>query len=526
MDKVFVIKNEPTADELWAGIGGNFDSLSQIVCEFIDNSISNFTGNNCNQRNIRIILKNKSNKTVRIIIEDSGTGIKSLDEAFTLGSKKCGESTLNEHGFGMKHALASANPENDTWSISTRTSEDIKKGKFKRISAPYKISDFKGEYLDMNEWPKDSAYGQSGTIVSFECTWDMFNSLSRGIKGSFSNFETLCDILYEDLGFIYADILLKNKVTIQMVVDNGMSEPASYNVSAVVPKWESDIKPGEGFVKYNLGNGEVTINYHFGTIIDCREKDDGNGHTYTRTIFDNDITRKYYGRNMASSGVELRFNGRLMCYNLFKEIWGIEKHNAYNDLLVQINIESNNIKALPETRTSKNGLREGDYKLDKLYEWIRRCLHEPKKNISLTDNERDIFERLKEVKEKQYSDFNPCVVETEHFVFSNTGSSNDRERIDLYVNVNDTITIYEGKKKRTTAKDVYQLRMYWDGLVFDKVHPDKAIIIAEEHSSGVKTLVDVINGMKDQSGRKYNFVCKTWEDESLQEELKLKKSVS
>ena len=48
MDKVFVIKNEPTADELWAGIGGNFDSLSQIVCEFIDNSISFFkSSNNC-----------------------------------------------------------------------------------------------------------------------------------------------------------------------------------------------------------------------------------------------------------------------------------------------------------------------------------------------------------------------------------------------------------------------------------------------------------------------------------------------
>ena len=337
MNNEFSIKNEPSADELWAGIGGNFDSLSQIMCEFIDNSISNFMGNNCNQRNIRIIIKNVSNKKVKIFMEDSGTGIKLLDEAFTLGSKKCGESTLNEHGFGMKHALASANPDNDTWSICTRTDEDIKKNKFKKISAPYKIKDFKGEYLDMSNWPKESAYGQSGTVISFDCNWDMFNSLSRGIKGGVSNFETLCDIFYEDLGFIYADILHKNKTTIQLVVDNGNSDQKSYIVSPVLPKWEDDIKPGEGFVDYDLGNGKVRINYHFGKIYDCGQKDDGHGNISNRTNFDNDITRKYYRRNMASSGVELRFNGRLMCYNLFKEIWGIEKHNAYNDLLITRN---------------------------------------------------------------------------------------------------------------------------------------------------------------------------------------------
>ena len=53
----FSINNEPSADELWAGIGGNFDSLSQIICEFVDNSISNFTGNNCDQKNIRITVE-------------------------------------------------------------------------------------------------------------------------------------------------------------------------------------------------------------------------------------------------------------------------------------------------------------------------------------------------------------------------------------------------------------------------------------------------------------------------------------
>ena len=93
----FEIMNKPNAQELWAGIGGNFDSLSQIICEFIDNSISNFVGNDCPQKNILLTIINKSNEgKAKIIVEDSGTGIKNLDVAFTLGSKKGTESTFNE----------------------------------------------------------------------------------------------------------------------------------------------------------------------------------------------------------------------------------------------------------------------------------------------------------------------------------------------------------------------------------------------------------------------------------------------
>ena len=101
----------PDSNEIWSGIGGHFDSLGQIINEFVDNSISNFEANNPLLRYIFITLKEVSNNgDVSIRIEDSGTGIKDLDQAFTLGSKKAAESPLNEHGFGLKHALASANP--------------------------------------------------------------------------------------------------------------------------------------------------------------------------------------------------------------------------------------------------------------------------------------------------------------------------------------------------------------------------------------------------------------------------------
>lgn len=67
-------------------------------------------------------------------------------------------------------------------------------------------------------------------------------------------------------------------------------------------------------------------------------------------------------RNMLSSGVEIRINGRVLCYNLFKEIWGIEKHNYYNYLLVIIDLKSQNRDALPKTRNSKKWTKRRRFK--------------------------------------------------------------------------------------------------------------------------------------------------------------------
>lgn len=187
METSMAINNKPHADELWAGIGGHFDSLGQIINEFIDNSISNFAGNNTMTRNIIIcLLETTLNGDVTLSMEDSGTGIKKLDEAFTLGSCAAAESPLNEHGFGLKHALASANPKNDSWVIYTRTKEDMELNQFKKIEAPYKIEDFSAQICKDEKWP--GKLNGTGTIIQFTCKREMYKTIARGIRGGISNF--------------------------------------------------------------------------------------------------------------------------------------------------------------------------------------------------------------------------------------------------------------------------------------------------------------------------------------------------
>ena len=77
------ITTTPNADEVWSGIGGHFDSLGQIINEFVDNSISNFDGNTSdNDKSICISLTELPNNRVKVQIEDTGTGIKDLNAAF------------------------------------------------------------------------------------------------------------------------------------------------------------------------------------------------------------------------------------------------------------------------------------------------------------------------------------------------------------------------------------------------------------------------------------------------------------
>lgn len=502
MSQQLMINNEPKAQELWAGIGGHFDNLGQILNEFIDNSISNFAANPVNSRNVLLTIEEMDKDKISITVEDTGTGIKNVNDAFTLGCKSSGESPLNEHGFGLKHALASANPNNDTWVIYTRTEEDIKGNQYKKIAASYEIKGFAGVIESGQPWP--GQYNGSGTIVKFECTQEMYKTIARGLRGGIRAFQTIADVLCEDLGFVYAGVIQSGGASITLEIKALDGTHLKKPIGAVTPNWGDSIKPGQGVDRYNLGGGEVDIEYRFGCI----------NESPSRVDFDNSTTRKYYLRNMSSSGVEIRINGRVLCYNLFKEIWGIEKHNSYNYLLVTINLKSNNRDALPKTRTSKNGLREGDEKLEALYEWILKRMKEPKKDVSMSDHETDLFETLRDSKLKFNPDPNK-VIETEKYVFTSTGNKKDHVRIDLYELTNGKLTIYEGKKDGTTSKDVYQLRMYWDGLIFDGVTPDDGILVAAKHPDSVKNLIQIVNTMKDANGNNYHLETKTWSELGL-----------
>ncbi len=101
------IDSTPLANDLWLGIAGHFDSITQVIAEFIDNSLSNLGAFKPQPCSIRVALEEEEGERVRVKIEDTGTGIPDLAPVMRLGDKTVRQTPLNEHGFGLKHALVS-----------------------------------------------------------------------------------------------------------------------------------------------------------------------------------------------------------------------------------------------------------------------------------------------------------------------------------------------------------------------------------------------------------------------------------
>ncbi|MBE5910964.1 ATP-binding protein [Pseudobutyrivibrio sp.] len=514
MSRTFTANTENS--NLWAGLGTQYTSISQVINEFVDNSISNFKGHpSLNTNSIIITLEELDTSDVKISIEDSGTGISDFSNAFGIGAKSRQDSPLNEHGFGMKQAFAAADPQNSSWRLCTRT--DASSATYDEVSAPYTFN--KDMIIDdsKTDWPGE--FSSTGTYIEFTCSHALFKTVSRGIKGDQSRFIKLAALLYEDLGFTYAGIIKTLSISMKLKVKEKGKSFASYNLSALVPSQKSVYPPGISSETVSFDedsnsyipdrNGKLTINYQF---LEVESKDTPKNDS---ELFDNTKSCKYYKANMSTSGIEIRFNGRVMKYNIFDDVWATEKHNSYNSLLVIIDLQTDDASLLPGTTTSKNGLNEGDEKIEALYGWIKKKMPNPIKSMSKSTSEIELFNKLKEDKERAFlhSSSKPTVSVEQRVWHAISTDEKKLPRIDLYeCTISGDVNIYEGKYNKTDSQDVYQLKMYWDGLINDGTTPTCGILVADEHPEWVIKLVSEINKQLDSNGNNYNFVTDTWKN--------------
>lgn len=137
-----IIRNNPTGHGLFAGIGDNFNSVAQVICELMDDAVSNLRANSGDSElSMRVVLSLENlGDAVEITVTDGGSGIADLSSALTIACRDGAQTPLNEHGFGLKHALASCDSSpNQKWSIRTRTKDDAAANQYREVKAPYSM---------------------------------------------------------------------------------------------------------------------------------------------------------------------------------------------------------------------------------------------------------------------------------------------------------------------------------------------------------------------------------------------------
>lgn len=475
--------NSPDGKALFKGISGNFRNFSQTLFEFTDNSASNFRAHGIAGL-IEIILE-EHDSYVNAMIRDNGTGIADLHAALTVSQRSCGESTLNEHGMGMKHALASIDAgETQSWSIQTRTREDANQGRYKLAQSPYDIG-----------MPWSSVPGQgditeeTGTVIRFRCPLHKFLTLKPVSRRDAPSFAELAGYLEEELRYTYSSLLRDGAFSILLTAfDKDGKSHNEWITEPLEPLWRDGRLVELPPVETDLGGGPLTIRCRYGSI--CRNRDNA----------------FYYKGNMASSGAEIRLNGRAIQHGLYPEIWGKALHNTQNRFLAQIDLISDKAGALPATKTAKNAFREDDEKVEALYRWIRTNIPEPPNDET---REQILVGRLAEKKEAEPGVLLVC---REKPLYRCIGL---QITADLFVSETGGVTLYEAKASGSKAENLYQLRMYYDGCVADGMEVREAVLIAHHHPKTVKALLAELNRQKDPMGRPYRFALSTWDQEGI-----------
>lgn len=301
------IDNAPNGKEFFAGISGNFKDFGQTLCELIDNPISNFRAHGIRGR-VEIVLEEQGDY-VEVSVRDNGTGIENMDAALTIAARSCAESTLNEHGMGLKHALASINAgEDQHWSIQTRTAEDVANDRYQRAEGPYDI------HMPVSMIPgSGEVAGGTGTVVRVRCPMHKFLTLKPASKKEEPTFGQMAAYLRETLRYTYANLLRDKAFTICFTaVDKSGASDGGELAGALEPNWRDGQMTELPPVETDLGGGPVTICCRYGSIRRSKEN------------------AFYYRANMASSGAEIRINGRAIQHGLYNEIWGKALHPSHS----------------------------------------------------------------------------------------------------------------------------------------------------------------------------------------------------
>lgn len=476
----FSIQNTPNGQELWHSISGNFDRLSEIMFEFVDNALSNFRKHGSDSRQVRISLTDRGS-FVEISVMDSGSGIQNIHAALTLGSRASGETSLNEHGMGLKHALASLDDGTAPWTIQTRTAEDARQERYLEVQGPYGLAEAPMTGCYQDGWG-DLLY-PTGTLIRFRCSRKLFETLRPAGDRAQKSFQTLTEILVEELAYTYSHVLEAGELHLTVLAGENR-----YPVSPLFPEWDGrfcrDLPP----TVEDLGGGPVEIRCQYGLI-----HSSGENHLY-------------YRGNMESSGVEIRYNGRAIARGLYRRIWNGRVHNSRNHFLVVVDLTSAQNGALPPTKPTKTGFRDGDPRLEQLFSWIRANVQLPPKRKS---KEKLLTEALAEKKRRESG---VLLVALEEGTYRSLGLG---VQMDLFVSYQDRRLAYEAKKAGSRALDVYQLKMYWDGCALDGRPITQGILIARNHCPQVANLTKKINGLSDPTGRPYDLRLTTWQAEGI-----------
>lgn len=495
--KVDLVANEG----VFRGLAKQNMLFHQCIEELCDNAIA--AANPDTKPNIDIFLNEINNEPnyVSVWICDNGHGmsIQDLMDALQLGKEPTSNCRLNEHGFGLKNSLATLSGGNGEWTLWTRT----KGGSNLRVKGPFSQTMTIEDGITFPSEPFLSS--DYSTVINGKVKLSFLQTV-QGRGAPTSNLSTLRMWLIEHLGVAYRGYLELDPATqdtsARIAISIGNDRKA---VPAVrVPLANAITK----YISVVLSDGRtVEIIYQYGALDEVKRD---------KLLYGQEKAKYYYQKNIPTQGIDIRLGKRVIATRQFETIWKtaggksqLDRHNQYNDFVGEVIIPE-----LPRgvltTVNNKTDFNLDDPNWSIIFEAINE-IRPPKKIGEQTEAD------IKKTWMNMLRATNPEDNVTDEYSVWPAGA-----RIDVFrkSKADNSITIYELKVGSGTPIHLYQLKMYWDGLLLAGQQPKEAVLLVEDFSTALEEMANQMNTLTPPElngapSLSYNFKIEKHRDKGL-----------
>ncbi|MBA4259351.1 MAG: ATP-binding protein, partial [Chitinophaga sp.] len=253
-----------------------------------------------------------------------------------------------------------------------------------------------------------------------------------------------------------------------------------------------------------LGGKVYKLNYVWGSIDEERRSKITVGND------DKNKLKAYYLQNMSTQGIDIRIGKRVIATKVLEHIWGRKSHNDYNDFSGELIIPDTVPRGVLKTVTTKTDFKQDDTDWNTIFSYLSN--NYPLIRNSKSQTEEQFKQKLENHIKSLTTTPEFDIITREKTVFP-TGV-----KIDVYWKKfkTDEVIIYEVKTQTASSLDLYQLKMYWDGLVEKNEHPTSAYLVCLDYKTPLEEMVKILNKLNPKEGfENYNFILKSLKDMHL-----------
>lgn len=479
---------------VFAGLAKQNMLFHQCIAELVDNSIASKKDND--KFSVEIILHPNNEELIDIFIVDNGKGmdLDKLKTALQLGAVPDDESDrLHEHGFGLKNSLATLTRGNGYWKLwSKKESQD----NVCSVEGPFGS---KMSLEDNDKFPSESFLpADISTLLKIETNISFFRTV-QGRGGPTKDLNKLRQWLIEHLGVFYRGYLEQDPDTLEIdgVIWVTLNKDRKRVPPVVVPLGNKKIE----YIEVEVNGELIKMEYEYGTLDEVKRN----------KLVANDNAQFYYQKNIPTQGIDIRIGKRVIATAQLDTIWEandgkskLNRHNNFNEFLGELRVP-NQKRGILSTVNNKTDFNLDDPGWHKIFESLEKF--PPERQI------RDKTEKFIQDKwVKMLNATNPDdTISRERHVWP-TGV-----RIDVYRKIKSSeVIIYELKVGSAQPIHVYQIKMYWDGLILEDEKIKEAVLLVEDYSDLIQEMIGKINTqLKDPSGNEYNIKIEKYSDKGL-----------